>query len=54
MYIYIYTHTHNFFLNFFKEMFKIMFYILFFKMKTSEQHTAKNLVNLVYYPIGFV
>ena len=35
-------------------MFKIIFYILFFKIKTSEQHTAKNLINLVYYPIGFV
>ena len=35
-------------------MFKIIFYIFFFKIKTSEQHTAKILINLVYYPIGFV
>ena len=56
-YIYIYVHTHThiiFFKKFFKEMFKIIFYIFFFKIKTSEQHTAKILINLVYYPIGFV
>ena len=27
---------------------------LFFKMETSEQHTATDLVNFVYYPTSFV
>ena len=28
--------------------------IFFFKLKTSEQHTARILVNLVYNPTGFI